>query len=282
MSKIVAKVNSKEITEQELNEMVNAYQHQTQRPEVSEEERKSLLENLIENRLLKEESYARNLEVTDEILNQQLNSFYQQYGGEEQFKTLLAQQNMKIEDIIENMKSDLQGQLTAKDELDKKLNVTDDEINSFYETNKETIKTEESFRASHILFKNEDDNAKENAEKVLAEAKAADGDFAALAAEHSSCPSKANGGDLNYFGRGQMVPEFENAVVDMDVDEVSDLVETQFGYHIIKKTDHKEGKMLSFDEAKGQIKEILSRENSQVIIKDLITSLKEKYDIEYI
>lgn len=282
MSKIVAKVNSKEITEQELNEMVNAYQHQTQRPEVSEEERKSLLENLIENRLLKEESYARNLEVTDEILNQQLNSFYQQYGGEEQFKTLLAQQNMKIEDIIENMKSDLQGQLTAKDELDKKLNVTDDEINSFYETNKETIKTEESFRASHILFKNEDDNAKENAEKVLAEAKAADGDFAALAAEHSSCPSKANGGDLNYFGRGQMVPEFENAVVDMDVDEVSDLVETQFGYHIIKKTDHKEGKMLSFDEAKGQIKEILSRENSQVIIKNLITSLKEKYDIEYI
>ncbi len=280
MSNVVAKVNSAEITEQELDEMVNAYKHQTQRSEVSDEEKKMLLENLVENRLLQEEATARNLEVTEELLNQQLGFFYQQYGGEEQFKMLLQNQNIQIEDIIENMKKDLQGQLTARDELSKKLNVSEDDINEFYEQNKETIKTEESFRASHILFKNEDENAKENAEKVLEDIKNG-GDFAELAKEHSDCPSKEQGGDLSFFGKGQMVPEFENAVVEMGIDDVSNLVETQFGYHIIKKTGHEEGKQLSLEEAKPQIEDVLSKEQSKVIIKELIDGLKEKYDVEY-
>lgn len=280
MSKVVAKVNSAEITEQELNEMVNAYKQQTHKSEVSENERKMLLENLVENRLLREEASARNLEVTEEMLNQQLRFFFQQYGGEEQFKMILQHQNISIDDIKENMKADLQGQLTARDEIDKKLNVSDDDISNYYDQNKESIKTEDSFRASHILFKSENENAKESAEKVLSELK--DGkDFAELAKEHSDCPSKAQGGDLSFFGKGQMVPEFENAVVSMEVDDISDLVETQFGYHIIKKTGHEAGKHLSFDEAKPQIKDVLAREQSKNIIKDLIEELREKFDVEY-
>lgn len=280
MSKVVAKVGSGEITEQELNEMMNAYKQQTGKSEVTDEERKMLLENLIENRLLRIEAGARNLVVTDEMLDQQMGFFFQQYGGEEQFKMLLQQQNISIDDIRENMKADLEGQLTARDEIDKKLSVSDDDINGYYEEHKEHIKTDESFRASHILIKTEKDDAKESAEKVLEEIKNG-ADFAEMAKEHSDCPSKNSGGDLNFFGKGQMVPEFENAVVGMKVDEVSDLVETQFGYHIIKKTGHEEGKNLSFDEAKPQIKDVLSREQSKHIIKDLIDELREKYDIEY-
>ncbi len=280
MSTVMATVNAQEITEKELTDMTNAYMQQTQKQEVSDEERKMLLENLIENKLLQEEAVARNLEVTDEILDQQLQQFYSQYGGEEQLKKMLEMQDMKIEDIIENIKIDLLGQLTAKDEVDQKLDVSDAVLTAFYEENKESIVTQSQFRASHILFKNEDEGFKETAEKVLAEIKEG-GDFAKLAEEYSACPSKASGGDLNFFGKGQMVPEFENAVTSMATDDVSDLVETQFGIHIIKKTGETEGKQLSFDEAKSQIKDVISREKGQEIIQELVGNLREKFSVVY-
>lgn len=281
MSNVVAKVNAQEITEAELQEMVTAYQKQTQKEEISEEEKKMLLDNLIENKLLQLEAKERGLEVTEDLLKQQLTVFYQQFGGEENFNNLLTEQGLDPQEVVENVKTDLLGQLAAKDEVDAKSNVTEEAMQAFYEQHKEHIKTEDSFRASHILFKNEDGNAKESADKVLAELKAG-GDFEALAKEHSACPSSAKGGDLNFFGKGQMVPEFENAVVSMGVDEVSDPVKTQFGYHIIKKTDHADGKQLTFDEAKNRINEILYNEQSKTIVKDLVDSLKVKFNVEYL
>ncbi len=280
MANFVAKVNSQEITEEELTEMTKAFQQQTQKPEVTDEDRKMLLENLVENKLLQEEASERGLEVTEELLNQQLGHFYQQYGGKEQLEQMLEGQKVNLEDIIVNIKADLKGQLTAKDEIEKKMDISDEDLTEFYEKNKDGIVTQESFRASHILFKSEDENAKESAEKVLEEIKN-DGDFAELAKEHSSCPSKASGGDLNTFGKGQMVPEFENALLNMEINEISELVETQFGFHIIKKTEHNEGKQLTFDEAKAQIKDVISKEKGQVIIKDLIASLREKFEVVY-
>lgn len=280
MSKIVATVNANEITETELNEIAAAYQQQTMKPEVSEEEKKMLLESLIDNKLLQVEAAERNLEVTDELLNQQLSYFYQQYGGEENLKALLEKQGVDLNDIIENMKVDLQGQLAAKAEIDEKLNLTDEDLQAFYDANKESIKIDETFRASHILVKTEEEGAKEKAENLLAELNNG-ADFAELAKENSACPSGQSGGDLNFFGKGQMVPEFETAVIDLDVDQISGLVETQFGFHIIKKTDHQEARVLTFEEAKNQIKDVVSKEKSQAIMKEFITSLRGKYEIQY-
>jgi parvulin-like peptidyl-prolyl isomerase len=282
MSKVLVKVNSQEITEENLNEMMNAYKQQTQQPEITDEQRDMLLGTLVQGTLLQEEAVERNLEVTDELLNSQLEIMYQQYGGEENLKSLLAKQNIEFSKISDGIKNDLKGQLTAKDELDKKLVIEDSEIKEFYEANSDSIKVDESFRASHILFSTESDEdaAKESAEKVLEELKNS-ADFAEMAKEHSTCPSKEKGGDLNFFGKGQMVPEFEEAVISLKNGEFSDLIKTQFGYHIIKKTDSKEAKQLSFDEAKEQIKELINKKKSEVIIQDLIKVLEDKFTVEY-
>ena len=123
-----------------------------------------------------------------------------------------------------------------------------------------------------------------NSEELCNELKAkidAGADFAEVAKEHSSCPSGADGGDLGTFSQGQMVPEFEQALLQLDKDQISELVETQFGFHIIKKTDHKPATQLTFDQAKGQIKDVLMREKSQEVIHNLIQELKGKYEVQY-
>ncbi len=280
MSKVLAKVNAQEITEKDLNEMTNAYMQQSQKQEISDEERDALLQNLVQNALLREAADERKIEVTDEILDAQLQAMFQQYGGEESFMSIVAQQGINFDEIKDGIAADLKGQLAAKDEIDKKLDLSDEELQAFYAENSEEIKTEESFRASHILFSNEAEDAKESAEKVLAELKA-EGDFAEMAEKHSTCPSKAKGGDLGFFGKGQMVPEFEAAVIQLDTNEISELIETQFGFHIIQKSDHKEGKHLSFEEAKEQIKEVVTRGKSEVIVRELIEELTEKCEITY-
>ncbi len=280
MSKVLAKVNAQEITEKDLNEMTNAYMQQAQKQEVSDEERDALLQNLVQNALLREAADERNIEVTEEILDAQLQAMFQQYGGEENFMSIVEQQGINFDEIKSGIAADLKGQLAAKNEIDNKLDISDDELQAFYAENSAEIKTEESFRASHILFSNEAEDAKDVAEKVLEELKA-DGDFAELAEKHSTCPSKAKGGDLGFFGKGQMVPEFETAVIQLETNEISELIETQFGFHIIQKSEHKEGKQLSFEEAKEQIKEVVTRGKSEVIVRELIEELTKTCEISY-
>jgi peptidyl-prolyl cis-trans isomerase C len=136
--------------------------------------------------------------------------------------------------------------------------VTDEEASKYYMDNVLQFSQPEQVQASHILLGNKDMDdaakatAKAKAEEVLKQVEAG-GDFAALAKEHSTCPSKERGGDLGYFPKEQMVPEFANAAFAMKVGDVSDIVETQFGYHIIKVTGRKEAQTQQLDEVKETI-----------------------------
>jgi peptidyl-prolyl cis-trans isomerase D len=140
------------------------------------------------------------------------------------------------------------------------------EVERYYNDNIEMFSTPEQVRASHILFKTEgkDEAAvKAAAEKVLAEAKGG-ADFAELAKKHSEDESNAKlGGDLDYFSRGRMVPEFENAAFGAQPGLIPDLVKTGYGFHIIKVVDKKAGSVRTFDEVKAQIREQLVGEKAQ-------------------
>jgi peptidyl-prolyl cis-trans isomerase D len=140
------------------------------------------------------------------------------------------------------------------------------EIERYYNDNIELFSTPEQVRASHILFKTEgkDEAAvKAAAEKVLAEAKSG-ADFAELAKKYSEDESNAKlGGDLDYFGRGRMVPEFDEAVFAAQPGLLPDLVKTGYGFHIIKVADRKPGSTRTFDEVKAQIREQLVGEKAQ-------------------
>ena len=151
------------------------------------------------------------------------------------------------------------------------------DVDRAYNSGIEQYTTPEQVRASHVLLKTEgkDEAAvRAEAEKVLAEVKAG-GDFPAIASKYSEDEaSKAKGGDLDYFSRGRMVPEFEQAAFALGVGEVSGLVKTQYGFHVIKVTDKKAASVRSIDEVRQQITDQLKWERAQNQLSDLAARLE--------
>lgn len=150
--------------------------------------------------------------------------------------------------------------------------VTDEEILDKYNSNPAEFSGPESVSAMHILVDSEE-QANEIRNQIINEEKS----FEDAAKEYSSCPSKEAGGDLGSFGRGMMVPEFENVAFDIDLDLVSAPVQTQFGYHLIKVYDRKNAELQSFDDVKDTIKNALLQEKQMEKYNELIQELRDKY-----
>ena len=157
--------------------------------------------------------------------------------------------------------------------LIKDIQVGPEEAKQYYDENQDQFLTRETMRAKHILVKDE-----EAGNAVLNEIKEGKS-FEEAAKSCSECPSKANGGDLGYFERGKMVPEFEDAAFKLEAGEVSGLVKTQFGYHIIKAEDKKPSTMMAFEEVKDQVETYLLRNKQEDAYKDYLGKLKSKYPV---
>jgi peptidyl-prolyl cis-trans isomerase D len=165
------------------------------------------------------------------------------------------------------------------DAIRSKITVTPDDLNRAYNDNISQFTTPEQVRASHILLKTEgkDDAAvKAKAEDILKQARSG-ADFAELAKKYSEDESNAkNGGDLDYFGRGRMVPEFDAAAFAMEPGQISDVVKTQFGYHIIKLTDKKPATTRPLEEVKQQLTDQIQSERAQQQATDLAQRLESQ------
>lgn len=184
-----------------------------------------------------------------------------------------------------------------RQKLADKLKVTDDEVKDFYEQNKASRYTtkEDHVRARHILFGIKDPESREplseeakqaqrkKAEEMLIEVKKPGADFAALAREHSSCPSgKSSGGDLGYFSRGGMVPPFAEAAFAAKVGEISGIVETVHGYHIIEVTGRLgPGETIPFEAVKEQIRNMLEAQRPQKVLTQYKEDLRSRAKIVY-
>lgn len=153
------------------------------------------------------------------------------------------------------------------------VKLTDEEIANFYEANKERFVKPESASAKHILVDTE-----EKATELLNKINNNEVSFEEAAREHSSCPSKDADGDLGTFPRGQMVPEFEEAVFSMDKGEVRGPVQTQFGYHLIKLEDKNEGGQSELEEVKNDIAKSLMYQKQNEVYSSRVNDLKSKYE----
>jgi peptidyl-prolyl cis-trans isomerase D len=166
------------------------------------------------------------------------------------------------------------------DALRAKINIPPADVERAYNEGIAQYSTPEQVRASHILLKTDgknDDAVKAKAEDVLKQAKAPGADFAALAKKYSEDEgTAANGGDLNFFGRGRMVPEFDAAAFAMEPGQISDLVKTQYGYHIIKLIEKKPATTKPLDEVKQQITDQLANERAQTQATDLADSMSKQ------
>jgi peptidyl-prolyl cis-trans isomerase D len=178
--------------------------------------------------------------------------------------------------------------LVDRDQLRAKVTVTPQEIESYYNANVQQFQVPDQVRASHILLKTDgkDEAAvRKQAEDILKQAKAPGADFAALAKKYSEDDgSKVNGGDLDYFPKGRMVPEFEQAAFSMQPGQISDLVKSQFGFHIIKVVDKKAASTRTLDEVRTQIQGTLTaqRVDQQIAdrTRDLDARIKKPSDLD--
>lgn len=152
--------------------------------------------------------------------------------------------------------------------------VDEAELAAHYEAHKDEFQKPERVKASHILV---DSEAK--AQVILEEIK--NGlSFEEAASQYSSCPSKERGGDLGFFGRGQMVPEFENASFSMTVGEISAPVQTQFGYHLIQLAEKEEGGVFDLDEISFDLMKDLTMQKQNQLYTEKVAALKGQYTVE--
>ncbi|MDR3578995.1 MAG: peptidylprolyl isomerase [Oryzomonas sp.] len=174
---------------------------------------------------------------------------------------------------LEDLKKRLIVEAFLKKRVETDAKIGDDDLKKFYEQNKDKFKTGEQVRASHILVKTE-----KEAKDVLAQIKAG-GKFEELAKKYSVDSSAAKGGDLGWFGKGSMVPVFEKAVLSLKEGQVSDVVKSDFGYHIIKLTGKRPAGVRPFEEVKDQIKAAIMPTKQQEVFQKIKDELKKSAKI---
>ena len=243
-----------------------------------------VLEEIIRNELLYQECLQNNVEITDEEINKKYEDIKSQFSSDAEFQQRLRE----LSNSEELYKSQIKRALAIQRLINQKFKptVTDKEIRKYYDDNPDQFKQKSQVRASHILItvdssatKAQKDAARKEIEALLSRVKGGE-DFAAIAKEKSQCPSSANGGDLGFFSKGDMVEPFEEAVFSMKPGEISNIVETQFGYHIIKLTDKKDEKTIGFEEAKEEISRSLKREKIAESYKKFYADLRDKANVD--
>lgn len=302
--KVLVTVNGTPITEGQVKRrMYAAYGPQlakfaAQSPEYAAQQEKVLIprvtKELMVAQLLDEQARAANITVTEEeVVAEMTRQVAAKYPGMtlEKFKEIVTAQGGDFQAIKEGATRSMIYDKLFESQWADSIVVTEDDVRNYYEEHSKEFDTPEQVRASHILIStkttdpNADPNqvkaqAREKAEKLLQEIKEG-GDFAALAREHSSCESKAQGGDLDFFVRGKMVKPFENAAFALQVGEVSDVVETQFGYHIIKVTDRRDPNHITLEAARSDITNKLTGQKKTEFVGKYIESLTKKAKIVF-
>ncbi len=242
--KILATVCGKAIRESDIDAAI-ADMGSRARQYDNPQGRAALLEQLINKRLLLADA-ATNL-----------------YERDAEFKAELAR-----------VKEDLLVNYAVKKAVEK-VRITDEEVRRFFDENQALFGGQETVGASHILVDNE-----EKANELLAKIRAGEISFEDAARTESSCPSGEKGGDLGTFGRGQMVPEFENACFAMQIGEISEPVKTQFGWHIIRLNTRAEAQPAKFEDIAEQLKEKLLVDKQQEAFQHKVNQLRIQFPID--
>lgn len=288
----VAVVNGSVITQEDFDREMSRVQRQflnmgkhlndSQMPKI----KKEVLENLIGFELLYQESQKKAIKIDEATINEQVMTLKKRFPSEAEFKSALTKVNLSEVAIKNQIARGLAIEQLIGTYVTKKDTVSDQEIKAFYESHPGLFKQPEQVRASHILIK-VDPQANEvkraEAQKKIKEIqqKLQKGeDFATLAKALSEGPSKAEGGDLGYFSRGRMVKSFEEAAFALRPNEVSDIVETKFGYHLIKVIEKRPETTTAFEDAKDKLGQYLKQQKAEKEVSIYVHELKEKAKVE--
>lgn len=288
----VAVVNGTVISKAEYDAEVGRYERQmsmtgrTLEPGQVAEMKKKILDGLVDRELLIQQSKKQGVKVTDTEIDEQIATLKKRFPSEQEFAGALTKMNMTEATLKAQFGQDMAVKKMIDQDIASKITISDEDSKTFYDGHPDLFKTPERVRASHILVKidpkaSDEDKAKAREKMVEIQKRVKNGeDFATVAKEVSDCPSKAKGGDLDYFQRGQMVGPFEEAAFSLQPGVVSDIVETQFGFHLIKVADKKEPGVVPFDEMKEKIQQHLKQEKVNQELTQYVAQLKTKAKIE--
>ena len=247
---------------------------------------KMVLDGLILERLVAKRSAK--IEVKDEEVEERLMQIKKGYPDEEAFKKQVESSGYTLDRVVKDVRSSIQQQRWIEEQKKGGVaKVTDADAEEFYKGNPEQFKQPEMVKASHILVKlgeqtkEEDVAVKEKIAKELLDRVKGGEDFAKLALEMSEDPSaKQNKGDLDFFTKEQMVPEFSKAAFEAKSGDIVGPVKTQFGFHIIKVTDRKEASVMSLEEVKPRLVSFLENRKSDEFVRKMLKELREKAEVK--
>ena len=245
-----------------------------------------ILETMINEELLFQESRKKGIKVEPEAIAADLKRIKKGFATDADFKKLIAESGLTEAELQSDIERGHVINKLIDDQIAALVVIPDQEIKTFYDTHPNSFKKPEQVRASHILIKIDSkaepsvkDEKKAELQKIQKRLKGGE-DFAVLAKEFSECPSNIKGGDLGYFGRGNMVKPFEDVAFKLKTGEVSDIVETRFGYHLIKVVDKKPESVVGYEDVKDKIGQYLKQEKTGKELKGYIDKLRKKAVIE--
>ena len=248
--------------------------------------KKNILDSLIEREILYQQSQKAGIQITDQKVDDQLAAIKKRFPNDAEYKNALGKMNLSEDEVKAQIKRGLSIRELIDQQITSKVVITDEESKAYYDKNPQMFKQPEQIKASHILIKVDakaDEAKKVEARKKIEEVqqKLKDGgDFAALAKEYSEGPSNTKGGNLGYFRRGQMVKPFEEAALALKPNEVSDVVETRFGYHLIKVYDTKPEQTLAYADVKDKINQRMKQEKIEKEATQWVDQLKKDAKLE--
>ncbi len=291
-TEVILTVNGVPVTRAELDRASQALLAQNRIPAPTEPEQKKKVEEAAQNQIISAEvlyQAAKKEEIPD--LDKKIEAKFDEgksrFPTKEDFEKALKENGISIQELKDLLRRDIVISSYVEKQVSSKITITAEQSKKFYDENSDKFKKSESVHASHILIgvdpkatPEEKQKAKLKADELLKQVKGG-ADFAELAKKDSTCPSGKNGGDLGEFGRGQMVKPFEDAAFALKQGETSGVVETQFGYHIIKSTGKTEGGVIPFDQVKAKIDEYLKGMEVQKQVMAKVEELRKVAKIEY-
>jgi len=244
------------------------------------------MQRMAASRLLAQEARRRNLEPDSARVDQALALMEEEAGGTEGFESALTGLGASHEQLRASVAESDLVQVFVATQIRPQASVTAEEVKAYYDHNPEKFARPDMVRARHILARVEPESTEEEKSDARARAEAAyqrvvsGEEFAAVASEVSEGREKANGGDMGFFARDSMMPELANVAFALDVGQMSKVIETRFGYHILKVEEKRAASTMTFDEAKEPIRQFLQETKISLELDKLLSELRETSKIE--
>jgi len=287
---IVARVNGQDVKKAELDMAVRSLEDRARSPVPAEQRDavyRQVLDRIVGFHLLVQEAKARNVIAPPWEVDSQLEQIKKQFPSEDAFTQMLQARGVTVEQLRADTAQTIAVNAMLKTELEPKITVSEADSKTYFDQNRARFRQEDSVHASHILIRTPEQadaatkaKAKTQADDLLAQLKKG-ADFAGLAKKFSQDPGSApNGGDLGFFSKGRMVPAFEEAAFGLKPGQTSGVVETPFGYHIIRVVETKASRDLEYTEVKAQIEDYLKQQMRDQKSQEFVNQLRAKAKVQ--